>query len=210
MHRKDSLGRKVRSAWGRGFFGLAVLVLAGSSSALADVHYYRDAEGVFHFTNAPGPHTEPFIVERPAERPGQSEASVYDHLIHEISQSHSVEPALVKAVIRAESGFDRMAVSPRGARGLMQLMPRTAQRYGARNLHDPRENIRAGVRHLRHLLDRYRNNVSHVLAAYNAGDGPVRRYQGIPPFPETRRFVTRVLRFRQEYLQQGERLVQAF
>ena len=190
------------------------VLLAFPSSSRGDVYYYRDSQGVFHFTNVPGPDTEPFMIdsmkptppraEAAAPRAGIGKASPYDQIIHEVSEHYEVEPALVKAVIRVESGFDRMAVSPRGARGLMQLMPRTARLYGAANLHDPRENIRAGVRHLRRLFDRYAGNLSHVLAAYNAGDGPVQRYRGIPPYPETRRFVTRVLRFFDEYRRQDQ------
>jgi soluble lytic murein transglycosylase-like protein len=191
-----------------------LLTGGGFSDAAADVYYYRDAEGVFHFTNVPTPETRPFIVEEPARTatasPSTGRATSrridYDLIIREYAQLYDVEPALVKAVIRAESGFNRMAISPKGARGLMQLMPKTARLYGVRNVYDPRENIRGGVRHLRMLLDRYRNNVPHVLAAYNAGEAPVERYRGIPPYRETRQYVSRVLRYRQQYLRE-ERLV---
>lgn len=205
--RKTNLGRRASCARFRDRLCLTLLLLAASPVLATEVHYYKDSEGVFHFTNVPGPNTRPFVVTKPAERQVRSaETAAYDQLIREISGSHDVEPALVKAVIRVESGFDRMAVSPRGARGLMQLMPRTARLYNAINLHDPRENIRAGVRHLRRLLDRY-PKISHVLAAYNAGDAPVRRYRGVPPYPETRRFVTRVLRFREQYLREEQTAV---
>lgn len=123
----------------------------------------------------------------------------YDRLIAEQAAEFDVDPALVKAVIRAESAFDPMAVSPRGARGLMQLMPATARRHGAKNLHDPRDNVRAGVRHLRYLLKRYKGDRRLVLAAYNAGVGAVRRYRGLPPHRETRGYVGKVLRFHEEY-----------
>ncbi|MGH7823407.1 MAG: lytic transglycosylase domain-containing protein, partial [Candidatus Binatia bacterium] len=99
---------------------------------------------------------------------------------------------------------NRHAVSPKGARGLMQLMPRTARHWGVRNVYDARENIRGGIRHLRMLMDRYRNRLTHVLAAYNAGVAPVERYRGIPPYRETRTYVTRVLRYRQQYLREQQ------
>lgn len=196
----------------------SILLLAAlSTTAHADVYYYKDADGVFHFTNVPGPKTSPFIVERPltrnpipdraAKSGGVHRVSQYDPIIVELSEEYDVETALVKAVIRVESGFNRLAVSNKGARGLMQLMPRTARHHGVRNLYDPRDNIRGGVKHLRMLLDRYGNNLPRVLAAYNAGSAPVERYRGIPPYPETRDYVARVLRYRQQYLRQ-ERLAQ--
>lgn len=123
-----------------------------------------------------------------------------DDLILETARHFHVEAALVKAVIHAESRFDPRAVSHRGAVGLMQLMPRTARSYGVRShgLTDPRQNIRAGVLHLKKLLARHRD-VSHAIAAYNAGSPTVRRYRGIPPYPETRTYVSRVLRYRGMY-----------
>jgi hypothetical protein len=198
-----------RSVWAAWF-----LVVGLRESSQADVYYYRDAEGVFHFTNVPGPGTEPFLLDPSMEREAavsppvetlEDDSSEYDRIIRHYADLYDVEAALVKAVIRAESGFDRMAVSPKGARGLMQLMPKTLRLYGVRNPYDPHENIRGGVRHLRTLLDRYRNNLPHVLAAYNAGEGPVVRYRGIPPYEETRSYVSRVLRYRQQYLRR-ERL----
>lgn len=123
-----------------------------------------------------------------------------DDLILEVARRFRVEAALVKAVIHAESRFDPQAVSHRGAVGLMQLMPRTARSYGvrARGLTDPKQNIRAGVLHLKKLLAKHRD-VSHAIAAYNAGSPTVRRYRGIPPYPETRTYVSRVLRYRGMY-----------
>jgi soluble lytic murein transglycosylase-like protein len=102
---------------------------------------------------------------------------------------------LVSAVIRAESGFNPRAVSPKGARGLMQLMPGTASMLGVRNSFDPRQNIEGGVRHLRGLIDRFPDSLPLALAAYNAGERAVVQYRGIPPFPETRDYVTKVLNF---------------
>ena len=100
---------------------------------------------------------------------------------------------LVRAIVRAESGFDPAAVSPRGAGGLMQLMPGTASALGVADRFDPRANITGGVRHLRYLLDRYQGSVPMALAAYNAGERPVDAYRGIPPYPETQQYVRRVM-----------------
>lgn len=202
---------------GLGGAGAAAVLLVSlvSAAAHADVFYYKDADGVFHFTNVPGPRTEPFIGDEPLARdsfdiaPTRPTARTlpvnpasYDDIIYEYADHFEVEPALVKAVIHAESSFNRLAVSRKGARGLMQLMPKTARAHGVRNVYDPRENIRGGVKHLRKLLDQYGNNLKHVLAAYNAGEDPVARYRGVPPYRETRTYVNRVLRFRQKYLRE--------
>ncbi len=114
--------------------------------------------------------------------------------IAEAAARHAVPERLLRAVIQAESGFNPRAVSRRGARGLMQLMPETAGMLGVRNSFDPGENIDAGARHLRALLGRFRNNLRLTLAAYNAGEQTVIAYGGVPPFPETREYVMEVLR----------------
>ena len=114
--------------------------------------------------------------------------------IHEIAREHGVSPALIEAVIRTESGFDPSAISPKGAAGLMQLMPKTASALGVADRFDPRESIRGGVRHLRYLLERYQGSVVLALAAYNAGEGAVDTHRGVPPYPETQQYVRTVLR----------------
>jgi soluble lytic murein transglycosylase-like protein len=126
----------------------------------------------------------------------------FDELIHKYAGRYRVDPALVKAVIHAESGFRAGARSRRGARGLMQVMPRTGRVYGVRNLDDPESNLHAGVRYLRYLLDRHHNDPRLALAAYNAGSSVVTRYGDVPPYPETRRYVARVLRYRVQYVGQ--------
>src|SRR5258705_4995120 len=126
----------------------------------------------------------------------------YDGIISSVAEQYGVEPALVKAVIRAESCFDRHAVSPRGARGLMQLMPPIARSHGVVDPSDPWQNIRAGVRVLRALLDRFDNDMKLALAGYNAGGDSVSRHGGVPPYRETRRYVIAVLKFRERYLRQ--------
>ena len=115
----------------------------------------------------------------------------YRGLISELASRHGVDARLVHAVVQAESGYHSRAVSPKGARGLMQIMPSTGRMYGALDLFDPAVNLDAGIRHLRMLLDRF--DLPHALAAYNAGEAAVRRFGGIPPFAETRTYVTRVL-----------------
>lgn len=114
--------------------------------------------------------------------------------IEAASARHRVPEALIRAVISVESQFNPDAVSRKGAKGLMQLMPQTAALVGVRDPHDPRENIEGGASHLRAMLDRFDNDLPLALAAYNAGEQPVIAYRGVPPYPETRRFVVRVLR----------------
>jgi soluble lytic murein transglycosylase-like protein len=129
-----------------------------------------------------------------------SDPAQYDDLIREIAGRHGVEFALVKAVIKAESDFDRLAVSPKGAQGLMQLMPQTAALHRVRNVFGPRDNIEGGCRHLRMLLDRYRGNFTLAVAAYNAGAERVEAARGIPAIDETREYTARVLTYRTSYL----------
>lgn len=126
-----------------------------------------------------------------------STSSPYDDLIEPLSRQHGVESALVRAVVATESAFERTARSPKGAMGLMQLMPDTARQYAVRDPYDPSANLEAGIRHLKSLLDRYDMRIA--LAAYNAGEATVRRHGGIPPFRETRDYVDRVLRRLKEY-----------
>lgn len=113
--------------------------------------------------------------------------------VREIAENHGVDPRLVDLVIRVESGYDPHAVSPRGARGVMQLMPETAREYRVADVFDPIQNIRGGVRYLADLLRRFGSNLGLALAAYNAGPETVDRYGGVPPFRETRRYVDAIL-----------------
>jgi len=127
----------------------------------------------------------------------------YDGLIRDAAGRYGVEYALVKAMIKAESDFNRLAVSPKGARGLMQLMPETAAQHMVRNVFLPQDNIEGGCRHLRMLLDRYHGNLPLAIAAYNAGIRRVDDAGGVPPIPETREYLARVLRYRQAYLRES-------
>ena len=122
----------------------------------------------------------------------------YDSLIQRMSRRYKVDPALVKAVVHAESAFNPYATSHKGASGLMQLMPGTAEVYGVSDIYDPTQNIRAGVRYLKDLLSQY-NNTRLAVAAYNAGPTAVRRYRGIPPYNETQNYVRKVMRYKKRY-----------
>lgn len=128
--------------------------------------------------------------DAPAEEP----PTPYRTLVEKAAARQNLSPRLVHAVIEVESSYRADAVSPRGAIGLMQLLPTTAARYGVTDLADPAQNVQAGTRHLRELLDALGQDIELALAAYNAGLGAVTRHRGIPPFPETRRYVLRVLR----------------
>src|ERR1051326_2885619 len=173
-----------------------------ATPASADVFYYKDAEGVYHFTNVRRPDAVPFITDQPMVNPAAvrvdrniPDIDTYDTIIDRWSKRFQVQKSLIKAVIRAESGFNPRAVSSAGARGLMQLMPDTARFYKVSNVYDPEENIRGGVQHLKLLLERHGRNIPHALAAYNAGSDIVDRYKGIPRIAETQDYVARVLRF---------------
>jgi hypothetical protein len=115
-------------------------------------------------------------------------------LIYETARRHELNPELIAAMVKAESAFDPEAVSVKGARGLLQLMPATAMRFGVspEALFEPRENLDAGVRYLKWLIERYRGDLPRILSAYNAGEGSVDRYGGVPPFRETRDYIRRI------------------
>ncbi len=143
--------------------------------------------------NAPG---NTVVQGRPKPAAGAAVGRVeIDSLVASAGSRHGVDPALIHAVIRQESNYDWYAVSEKGACGLMQLMPLTARRFGVKNIFDPAENVEGGVKYLRHLLDRYSGDASLTLAAYNAGEGAVERFGGIPPYRETQDYVGRVSRF---------------
>jgi hypothetical protein len=128
----------------------------------------------------------------PAMDLGLLEETPYGEIISSMSEAHGVDPMLVRALIEVESNYKARAKSQRGAMGLMQLMPAIAREYSVRNPYDPKANIAAGVKHLKSLIDRL-GGVDLALAAYNAGEGAVKKFNGIPPYRETRKYVTRIL-----------------
>ncbi len=128
----------------------------------------------------------------PAEPPAS--AAKLSKTVEQIARENQVSPQLVHSVIQVESNYDAGAVSPKGALGLMQLIPSTARRFGVANAFDPAENIKGGARYLKYLLDLYQGDQNLALAAYNAGEAAVARYGGIPPYPETQDYVTKVRR----------------
>ena len=123
----------------------------------------------------------------------------FEPIIHQAASRHNVDPALVKAVIHTESYFNPHATSHKGASGLMQLMPQTAEQLGVTDLYNPRQNINGGTKYLSQLMKRYSNSLSLVLAAYNAGEKAVSKYRGIPPYKETQNYVKKVLNYRKHY-----------
>ena len=129
--------------------------------------------------------------------------NAYDDIVAEAAQLYGLDPHMIRAVMQAESGFNAMAVSPVGALGLMQLMPAVAAELGVTDALDPRQNIMAGSRYLRQLLDAHRGNVPLALASYNAGPGNVAKYRAVPPFKETQNYVRKVTALLSEARAQG-------
>lgn len=120
--------------------------------------------------------------------------ALYDPLVRELAAKHRVDPELVHLIIRAESNYDNFAVSNKGAMGLMQLMAGTANQYGVKNVFDAAQNIEGGIKYIKDLIKLFDGETRLVLAAYNAGQEAVRRYQGIPPFPETRAYINTIMK----------------
>ncbi len=121
----------------------------------------------------------------------------YGELIYETARRHEMSPSLIAAMVRAESAFNPAAISPKGARGLLQLMPATASRFGVQmhEIHDPEKNLDGGVRYLKWLGERFADDLPRMLAGYNAGEGTVDRYDGVPPFRETTNYIKRIFGF---------------
>jgi soluble lytic murein transglycosylase-like protein len=117
----------------------------------------------------------------------------YDGMIKSIARKHNIEPNLVHSIISEESNYNRLAISPKGAVGIMQLMPETAKEYGVKDLLDPRENIEGGVKYLKDLFSLFSGKKDLILAAYNAGQEAIKKFGGIPPYQETRNYISRVM-----------------
>lgn len=174
---------------------VAALVLGGGWVWAGDAIYYRrNPDGSLVITNVPD--RRDLRVLRPevrsSYRPGSGER--YRALIAQTAREHGIHPELVYAVAAVESSFDPTARSVKGAQGLMQLMPETAERFGVENPFDPADNVRGGVRFLRYLLDLFNGDVRLALAAYNAGENVVLAQGRVPPYAETRNYVSRIIK----------------
>jgi hypothetical protein len=172
----------------------------------AGIYRYEDENGVIHFTNCPRDAKFKLYIRENRDDVENStrffparDSDQYDSLISEFSKKYEVDFALIKAVIRAESGFNPRAVSRKGAKGLMQLMPETASRVNVSNVFNPRENIEGGVRYLKYLLSLFNDDLRLSLAAYNAGENIVAEVRSIPPYRETVDYVKKVLTYYQSY-----------
>ena len=180
-----------------------------SIPSMAGIYRYEDEKGVIHFTNCPrDPKFKLYIREskedvededRPLSIQSTKNVGHYDTLISEFSKKYRVDFALIKAMIHAESGFNPLAISRKGAKGLMQLMPGTAARMNVTNIFNPRENIEGGVRYFKYLLSLFNDDLRLSLAAYNAGENIVSELRSIPPYRETVDYVRKVLNYYQSY-----------
>lgn len=175
------------------------LLIVSVPSAWADIYRYVDENGVVHFTNTPtNARFALYLKDR-----SQGSSSDLSDIIRRYSSHFRLDEALVKAVIKVESDYNPRAVSRKGALGLMQLLPSTARLLKVMDPMNPDDNVRGGSRYLREMLDQFGGNLELALAAYNAGPNAVRRHGGIPPYDETRDYVTRVKKYMRFYRQGG-------
>jgi len=174
------------------------LSLSGAAPVQADIYRYVDKNGVWHFTNVKTDSRYRLFVPS-SRRSLKKYLDDYQGIIQQASVQFGIESHFIRAVIKAESGFDHRAVSSKGAQGLMQLMPGTAGDMEVTDPFDPEENIYGGTRYLSLLLKRFKNNKILALAAYNAGPEAVESYKGVPPFAETQEFVRRVMQYYETY-----------
>jgi soluble lytic murein transglycosylase-like protein len=200
--------------------GVVAVVMLAPVTASADIYQWTDADGVVHFTNRPtaNPTAKVYLKAAAASaapaaanavRPGVTPFAPqdrdpmrytrFDEYIHQASALYQIPEPLVRAVIKVESDYDPRAVSYAGARGLMQLMPETAARMQVKDINDPRENIFGGVRYLRVLANMFNGDLELSVAGYNAGEGAVVQYGGIPPYAQTRDYVVKVTKFYRRY-----------
>jgi soluble lytic murein transglycosylase-like protein len=177
----------------------ALIQIASPSSAPADIYRYIDENGVMHFTNAPTSSKFKLFMRERKIFISKLDSNQFDPIIADASKKYGLEAPLIKAVIKAESDFDPNAISHKGARGLMQIMPMNYRLLNVENPFDPNQSIDAGARYLRDMMDRYNGKLHLSLAAYNAGPGAVDRHGGVPPYQETEEYIERVMRYYQLY-----------
>jgi soluble lytic murein transglycosylase-like protein len=186
-----------------GFFVLCLLLI--SSSALADYYMKVEPDGSIVFTNIPTTGGFKMIYDELEEEYFTYEeyyytTNIYDDIINNASVIYGVEPALIKSVIKTESNFDPYAVSNKGACGLMQLIPETAKRFNVTDIFDPKSNIYGGVEYLSYLITLFKGDIKLAVAAYNAGENAVIKYnQQVPPYKETKNYVKKVFEFLDYY-----------
>jgi len=179
------------------YLGLVLLLLAATgTNAAADIYMYIDSNGILHFSNVPtSSQYRIYIKERPGRDLGNANPRSFDRIIREAAQTHGLSEPLLKAIIKAESNFNPRAVSKKGAKGLMQIMPKNFNSLNIRNPFNPRENIMGGAKYFKQMHTRYKGKLPLALAAYNAGPHMVDKYKSIPPFPETRNYVEKVMKY---------------
>lgn len=174
------------------FFTIAFFFI--SLPLRADIYKYIDSNGVLHFTNIPiSSGYQLYIKEKPKETMASSD-DTFDHYISEASRHYGLDFFLIKAMIKVESGFNPKAVSKKGAKGLMQIMPFNFDRLHVIDPFDPKENIMGGAMYIKQLLLQYKGRLPLALAAYNAGPNAVNRYKRIPPYRETENYVKKVMK----------------
>ncbi len=171
----------------------------------ADIYRYVDGEGVIHYSNTqPDEKFTLYLREGPKAAPRAQASAVpgaswMTGYVDRFSRANDLPPALVHAIIKAESNGQRKAVSPKGAKGVMQLMPFTSKRMRVNDPFDPIENIEGGIKYIKELLIAFEGNLTNTVAAYNAGPAAVRKYGGVPPYQETRLYVRRVMNLYRQY-----------
>lgn len=168
------------------------------SNAEADIFRFRDKEGVWHFSNSRSDARYRLYIKTPGIG-GKQYLKEYEDVIRKAAEQFGIEANLIKAVIKAESSFDPDAISESGAQGLMQLMPDTANDMKVDDPFDPEENIFGGTRYLSLLLQRFNQDKRLAIAAYNVGPTTVTKHNAVPPIPQTRRFVEKVMKFYREF-----------
>jgi soluble lytic murein transglycosylase-like protein len=172
------------------------------SPAMADIYLYVDSEGVLHFTNTPTSDRYKVYMQEPIHRqPVLFTSGSYDDVISEAARRNGLSTSLLKALIHVESYFNPRAISKKGAMGLMQIMPENLSLLNIEDPFDPWENIMGGAAYLKAMLERFSGQLPLALAAYNAGPSAVEKYNDIPPYPETRQYVRKVMRYFNLYKQ---------
>ena len=185
---------------------LVAFIIMAANVTHADIYKYVDKEGVLHLTNTPTDHNAKYVMILKEKRilfQPNIDVNKYDDLITKAANKFKLDSALIKAVIKAESNFNHRAVSRVGAQGLMQLMPKTASDLKVEDSFHPEKNIEGGARYLRYLLNTYKGDLTLALAAYNAGEKAVAKYNyNVPPYRETQNYIKRVFSFYKSYSNQ--------